>query len=129
MPQFLLACFSEEIPARMQRGAREQLARLFTRELEKSGLPTRAISTYASPRHLAISIGELPAEIADAVEEKKGPKVGAPEAAIAGFLKSTGLTLEQCEQRQVGKDLVSFANVVKKAAALRHCLKPFPKPC
>jgi glycyl-tRNA synthetase beta chain len=121
--QFLLECFSEEIPSRMQQGAREQLARLFAQHLEKNGLAHGALHTFVSPRHLAILVQDLPAKQPDISEEKKGPKLGAPDAAIQGFLKSTGLSLDQCEVRMVGNDQVYFAVQHKKGRATAEVMK------
>jgi glycyl-tRNA synthetase beta chain len=117
MPTLLLELFSEEIPARMQRGAAEQLARLMTKGLEQAGLAHGEIKTFVSPRHLAIQIFDLPARQPDVTEEKKGPRVGAPEQAIQGFLQSSGLKLSACEQRTVGKDTYYFATVTRKGQA------------
>ncbi|MFN8930031.1 MAG: glycine--tRNA ligase subunit beta [Alphaproteobacteria bacterium] len=123
MPSLLLELFSEEIPARMQRGAGEQLVRLVTRGLEKSGLPHGAMRAYVSPRHLAVMVEGLPAHQPDVTEEKKGPRVGAPEQAIQGFLQSTGLTLADCEQRAIGKDTYYFATITRKGRATGEVAK------
>jgi glycyl-tRNA synthetase beta chain len=123
MPSLLLELFSEEIPARMQRGAGEQLVRLVTRGLEKSGLPHSTMRAYVSPRHLAVMVEGLPAHQPDVTEEKKGPRVGAPEQAIQGFLQSTGLTLADCEQRAIGKDTYYFATITRKGRATGEVAK------
>lgn len=99
MATLLLELFSEEIPSRMQRGACEQLQRLVTGGFEKAGLAATEVKTFVSPRHLAIQLFGLPAIQPDVREERKGPKVGAPEQAMKGFLNAVGLTAEQCEQR------------------------------
>jgi len=99
MATLLLELFSEEIPSRMQRGAMEQLSRLVVGGFEKAGLTASDVKTFVSPRHLAIQLFGLPEVTPDVSEEKKGPKVGAPEQAMKGFLNSVGLTAEQCEQR------------------------------
>lgn len=99
MATLLLELFSEEIPSRMQRGAAEQLQRLIVGGFEKAGLAHSDVKTFVSPRHLAIQLFGLPLVQPDVSEEKKGPKVGAPEQAMKGFLNSVGLTAEQCEQR------------------------------
>lgn len=91
MPQLLLELFSEEIPARMQKRAEEDLARAFGEKLKAAGLEPKAIKTFSSPRRLGLVIDDLPAKAADVNEEKKGPRVGAPDQAIQGFLKSAGL--------------------------------------
>lgn len=124
MATLLFECFSEEMPARMQKGAREQLQQLLTKALTGGGIAHGAISTYASPRHLAIRVEGLPAIQPDVTTEKKGPKLGAPQAAIDGFLKSAGLTsLDQCEQRVVGKDTVYFALATVKGRPMAEWLK------
>jgi glycyl-tRNA synthetase beta chain len=91
MPDLLLELFSEEIPARMQARAAEDLCRLVTGALLERGLLHEGAAAFATPRRLALHVSGLPARQPDRREEKRGPRVGAPEAAIAGFLKSTGL--------------------------------------
>ncbi|MES1158492.1 MAG: glycine--tRNA ligase subunit beta [Terricaulis silvestris] len=91
MPQLLLELFSEEIPARMQKRAEEDLARLVTEKLRAHGLAPAAVRSFSAPRHLGLVIDGLEARAADVREERKGPRVGAPEQAIQGFLKSAGL--------------------------------------
>ncbi|MGD9816321.1 MAG: glycine--tRNA ligase subunit beta [Hyphomonadaceae bacterium] len=91
MPQLLLELFCEEIPARMQKRAEEDLAKLFGDKLRAAGLEARAVKTFSGPRRLGLFIDDLPAKAADVNEEKKGPRVGAPEQAIQGFVKSAGL--------------------------------------
>lgn len=102
MPQLLLELFSEEIPARMQKRAEEDLARAFGEKLKAAGLEPKAIKTFSSPRRLGLVIEDLPAKAADVNEEKKGPRVGAPDQAIQGFLKSAGLA--SIDQAQVVED-------------------------
>jgi glycyl-tRNA synthetase beta chain len=102
MPQLLLELFSEEIPARMQKRAEEDLARAFSDKLKAHGLEPKAIKTFSSPRRLGLVIEELPAKAADVNEEKKGPRVGSPDQAVQGFLKSAGLT--SIDQAQVVED-------------------------
>ncbi|MCC6982335.1 MAG: glycine--tRNA ligase subunit beta [Bauldia sp.] len=91
MPDLLLELFSEEIPARMQRKAADDLRRLVTDALVDAGLSYEGAKAFATPRRLALTVAGIPARSPDLREEKKGPRVGAPEAAIAGFLKSAGL--------------------------------------
>ena len=91
MPDFLLELFSEEIPARMQAQAAEDLKRLVTNALVERGLYYDGAGAFATPRRLALHIADLPPRQPDLREEKKGPRVGAPEAAVQGFLKSAGL--------------------------------------
>ncbi|MES1197251.1 MAG: glycine--tRNA ligase subunit beta [Pseudomonadota bacterium] len=98
MPQLLLELFSEEIPARMQKRAEEDLAKLVTEKLRAGGLDPKAVRTFSSPRHLGLVIDELEAKAADVREERKGPRVGAPDQALQGFLRGAGLSsIEQAE--------------------------------
>lgn len=99
MTDFLLELRSEEIPARMQDKAREDLARLFAAELAKAGLAATETVTYATPRRLALIARGLPTETQAVSEELKGPKANAPEQALAGFLRKTGLTRDQLTER------------------------------
>src|ERR1700678_3264939 len=92
MPDLLLELFSEEIPARMQARAAEDLRKLVTDRLVDSGLVYEGARAVVTPRRLALSVHGVPARQADIREEKKGPRVGAPDNAIAGFLKAAGLT-------------------------------------
>src|SRR3712207_4001069 len=92
MPDLLLELFSEEIPARMQRRAAEDLRRLVTDALVERGFPYEGAKAYATPRRLALHVVGLPPTGRDVREERKGPRVGAPEAAVQGFLKSAGLS-------------------------------------
>lgn len=92
MPQLLIELFSEEIPARMQKRAEEDLARALGEKLKAHGLEAKAINTFSSPRRIGAVIEDLPAKAADVNEEKKGPRVGAPDQAVQGFLKSAGLS-------------------------------------
>ncbi len=91
MPDLLLELFSEEIPARMQAGAAADLKRLVTDALVAAGLLYEGAEAFVTPRRLALQVAGLPARQPDVHEERKGPRVGAPEGAIQGFLKSTGL--------------------------------------
>jgi glycyl-tRNA synthetase beta chain len=102
MPDFLLELFSEEIPARMQAQAAEDLKRLVTSALADRGLGYDGAASFATPRRLALHIADLPARQPHMREDKKGPRVGAPDAAIQGFLKSAGL--ESLSQAKIEKD-------------------------
>ena len=115
MAELLLELASEEIPARMQARAAEDLKRLVTEKLTAAKLDFAHAAAFATPRRLALVVKGLPKQQPDTAEERKGPKEGAPEAAIQGFLKSAGLTsLDQAELRQTDKGKVWFA--VKKQA-------------
>jgi glycyl-tRNA synthetase beta chain len=92
MPDLLLELFSEEIPARMQRQAAEDLKRLVTNALVERNLLYEGAQSFVTPRRLTLHVVGLPAAQAHSREERKGPRVGAPEAAIQGFLKSAGLS-------------------------------------
>jgi glycyl-tRNA synthetase beta chain len=101
MAELLLELFSEEIPARMQSRARADLARLLGDGLKAAGLEFKSVRSYATPRRLTVVIDGLPARSPDVHEERKGPRVTAPDAAIQGFLKSAGLkSVDQAERRE-----------------------------
>ncbi|GAC1334260.1 MAG: glycine--tRNA ligase subunit beta [Bradyrhizobium sp.] len=91
MPDLLLELFSEEIPARMQARAADDLRRMVTDRLVAEGLVYDGAKAFATPRRLALTVHGIPARQSDLKEERKGPRVGGPEAAIQGFLKATGL--------------------------------------
>src|SRR5882724_2129929 len=91
MPDLLLELFSEEIPARMQAKAADDLRRTVTDKLVAEGLVYEGAKAFATPRRLALTVHGMPARQSDLKEERKGPRVGGPEAAIAGFLKAAGL--------------------------------------
>ncbi|MFV0922159.1 glycine--tRNA ligase subunit beta [Sphingomonas parapaucimobilis] len=118
MTDFLLELRSEEIPARMQAGARETLAKLFTAELARAGLSAGEIVTYAGPRRLALIARGLPAATEAVSEEVKGPRASAPPQALEGFLRKTGLTREQLTER----DGVLFAITEKPGRATAEVL-------
>lgn len=109
MADFLLELACEEIPARMQPKAKEDLARLFTEALAKAGLQAESVEAFATPRRLALIAKGLPLATEAVSEETKGPKVGAPPQALEGFLRKVGLTAEQLTTR----DGVYFAIVEK----------------
>ena len=99
MTDFLLELRCEEIPARMQLKASDDLARLFADELAKAGLKPSAIDSFVTPRRLALIARDLPLETAAVSEEFKGPRTSAPPQALEGFLRKTGLTQDQLEER------------------------------
>ncbi|HYI72400.1 MAG TPA: glycine--tRNA ligase subunit beta, partial [Skermanella sp.] len=110
MPQLLIELFSEDIPARMQARAAEDLQRLITTKLAAAGLEIGSSQAHSTPRRLALVVEGLAARTADVKEERKGPRVGSPEQAVAGFLRGAGLaSLDQCEQRDTGKGVFWFA--------------------
>ena len=91
MPDLLLELFSEEIPARMQAKAADDLRRMVTDKLVAEGLVYEGAKAFATPRRLALTVHGIPARQSDLKEERRGPRVGGPDAAIQGFLKATGL--------------------------------------
>src|SRR6202521_1402043 len=91
MPDLLLELFSEEIPARMQAKAADDLRRMVTDKLVAEGLVYEGAKAFATPRRLTLTVHGIPARQSDQKEERRGRRVGGPEAAIAGFLKATGL--------------------------------------
>jgi len=114
MPEFLLEILSEEIPARMQARAAEDLHRLVADGLARNGIAFEAARSYVTPRRLVLVIEGLPLAGPDVAEEKRGPRVGSPAQAMDGFLKSTGMAVEQLEQRDTGKGVFFFAVINKK---------------
>ncbi|MBN8983129.1 MAG: glycine--tRNA ligase subunit beta [Rhizobiales bacterium] len=102
MPDLLLELFSEEIPARMQAKAADDLRKLVTDKLVAEGLVYDGAKSFATPRRLALTIHGLPARQPDLKDERKGPKVGAPDAAVRGFLKATGL--KSLDEAKIQKD-------------------------
>ena len=110
MPDLLLELLSEEIPARMQAQAAKDLQRLVTEKLKALDLPATSSEAYVTPRRLTLLVEGLPERQPDRTVEVKGPRVGAPEQALAGFLRSAGLaSADACEQRDTGKGLFYFA--------------------
>lgn len=109
MADFLLEFMCEEIPARMQLDAAEQLKKLALDWLMEQGLKNDTVTTYVSPRRLALIIEGLPLASEAKEEERRGPRVDAPEKALEGFLRSTGLAKDQLEQRDTGKGVFYFA--------------------
>lgn len=102
MPDLLLELFSEEIPARMQARAADDLRKMVTDRLVAAGLTYEGAKAFATPRRLALTVHGVPGQQPDLKEERKGPKVGAPEQAIAGFLRAAGLT--SIDQAKVQED-------------------------
>jgi glycyl-tRNA synthetase beta chain len=113
MADLLIELFSEEIPARMQGKAAADLQKLVTDGLVEAGLTYAGAAAFSTPRRLTLSLDGLTTESSAVREERKGPATTAPEQAVAGFLRSTGLTLEQLEVRDVKKGQVYFAVIEK----------------
>lgn len=114
MPELLLEIRSEEIPARMQAGAADDLKRLVSDGLKEAGLSFTAAHAYVTPQRLVLVVEGLPLAQPDMKEEKRGPRTDAPQPAIDGFLKANDLTLGQCEKRGTAKGDFWFAVVEKK---------------
>ena len=136
MPDLLIELFSEEIPARMQGMARDALKKMVTDGLVEAGLTYASAGTFSTPRRLVLAVEGLTAESRPVREERKGPNVSAPAAALEGFLRSTGLTVDQLEKRADKKGEVWFAVIEKpgRAAAeivaevLETTIRTFPWP-
>ena len=117
MADFLLELFSEEIPARMQRQAAADLAKLFKAALGEAGVTAAAVETFVTPRRLALIAHGLPLATAALSEERRGPRTDAPAQAIDGFLKSTGLTRDQLEEREDPKGRFLYAVIERPGQA------------
>ncbi len=124
MAELLLEILSEEIPARMQSRAAEDLVRLVGEGLRSQGLDPASIFAYAGPRRLTIVATDLPTKQPDTVDERKGPQVGAPDGAIRGFLKGSGLQrIEDAEVRELSKGKFYFAVTKKKGRSTSAVVK------
>lgn len=136
MPELLIELFSEEIPARMQAMARDTLRKMVTDGLVEAGLTYGHAQAFSTPRRLVLVLDGLSTESPTLREERKGPAVTAPEAAVQGFLRSTGLTLDQLEKRDDKKGQVYFAVIEKPGRAapeivaevLEKTIRSFPWP-
>ncbi len=136
MPDLLIELFSEEIPARMQRRAAEDLKKRVTDGLVEAGLTYAGAAAFATPRRLTLAIEGLLAESPTVKEERKGPKVDAPDKAIEGFLRGAGLTRDDLEERDSPKGKIYFASITKPgrgapeivAEVLADTIRNFPWP-
>ncbi|MDP2083460.1 MAG: glycine--tRNA ligase subunit beta [Pseudotabrizicola sp.] len=136
MPDLLIELFSEEIPARMQARARADLQKLVTDGLVEAGLTYASAAAFSTPRRLTLAIEGLTAESRPVREERKGPNTSAPAQAVEGFLRSTGLSLEQLEKRADKKGEVYFAVIERPgrrapeiiADVLDATIRNFPWP-
>ena len=123
MPELLLELLSEEIPARMQDRARADLERLVTDGLKEAGLEYSGVWAFSTPRRIGLSVEGLPERQPDVRQERKGPRVGSPDKAIDGFLRSVGFgSLEQCEVREVKGADFWFAVIEREGAATADAL-------
>src|SRR3954464_14804112 len=137
MPDLLLELFSEEIPARMQAKAADDLRRMVTDKLVAEGLVYEGAKAFATPRRLALTVHGIPARQPDLKTERRGPKMGAPDAAVQGFLKATGLkSLDEAKIQRDPKGDFYIALIEKPgrptldvlAAILPVIIRTFPWP-
>jgi glycyl-tRNA synthetase beta chain len=136
VPDLLIELFSEEIPARMQNRAAQDLQKLVTNGLVEAGLTYASAAAFATPRRLTLTVEGMLSESPSLVEERKGPKADAPEQAIDGFLRGAGLTRDQLEERDTSKGKILFAMIKKPgrpaadivAEVLEHAIRTFPWP-
>lgn len=135
MPDLLLELFSEEIPARLQANAAKDLERMMNERLVAAGFAPEGVKAFAGPRRLALIATGLPLRQPDRIQEKKGPRVGAPEKAIEGFLKSAGLSsLDECATHEDKKGKYYVAKTKEKgretsavlAEAIPDIIRAFP---
>jgi glycyl-tRNA synthetase beta chain len=136
MPELLLELFSEEIPARMQERAAQDLRSLITGALVEQGLHYEGAQAHATPRRLALSVEGLLSATADAREERRGPRVDAPQTAIQGFLRSAGVSLSDCRVVEDKKGKFYVAVIARKgrpapeiiAEVIPKIVRNFPWP-
>ncbi len=136
MPDLLIELFSEEIPARMQVRAAQDLKQRMTDGLVEAGLTYAGAEAFSTPRRLTLAVEGLTAQSPTLREERKGPRVDAPEKAVQGFLRGAGLTLDQLETRDTPKGAVYFAVIEKPgrpaadivAEVLEAVIRNFPWP-
>jgi glycyl-tRNA synthetase beta chain len=136
MPDLLIELFSEEIPARMQARAADDLKKLVTNGLVEAGLTYASAAAFSTPRRLTLTIEGMLDASPSITEERKGPKADAPEKAIEGFLRGAGLTRDQLEERETPKGNILFAMIKKPgrpaaeivAEVLETTIRNFPWP-
>ncbi|MEL6510701.1 MAG: glycine--tRNA ligase subunit beta [Pseudomonadota bacterium] len=136
MPDLLIELFSEEIPARMQAKAAADLQKRVTDGLVEAGITYAGARAYSTPRRLTLTLSDMLARSPDLREERKGPRADAPEKALEGFLRSTGLTKDQLELRDDKKGQTYFAVIDKPgrpasdivAEVLEDTIRNFPWP-
>lgn len=122
MAELLLELFSEEIPARMQVRAADDLKDLLVEALTANGLAHEGAQAHSTPRRLTVVISGIPEAQADVREERRGPRADAPEKAIEGFLKGAGVTRDQVEEREMPKGTFLFAVIERKGQATAEVL-------
>lgn len=136
MPDLLIELFSEEIPARMQRRAAEDLKKLITNGMVEAGLTYASAAEFSTPRRLTLTVEGVLAASPKNTEERKGPRADAPEKAIEGFLRGAGVSRDQLEERETPKGVVLFARIEKPgrpaseiiAEVLEGAVRNFPWP-
>ncbi len=136
MPDLLLELFSEEIPARMQRKAADDLKRLVTDGLVEAGLTYASAGAFATPRRLVLTVEDLTEASPTTTEERRGPKVGEPDKALEGFLRGAGVAREDLEEREDKKGTFYYARITtegRPAAAIiadvvPQVIRNFPWP-
>ncbi|WP_439149595.1 glycine--tRNA ligase subunit beta [Sulfitobacter sp.] len=136
MPDLLIELFSEEIPARMQARAADDLKKLVTNGLVEAGLTYASAAAFSTPRRLTLTVEGMLDASPSITEERKGPKADAPEKAIEGFLRGAGLTRDQLEERETPKGNILFAMIKKPgrpaaeivAEVLEATIRNFPWP-
>lgn len=134
MADLLIELFSEEIPARMQARAADDLKKLVTNGMVEAGLTYASAAGFATPRRLCLTVEGLLDASPRTVEERKGPKADAPEKAIDGFLRGAGLTRDDLEERDTPKGKILFASITKEgrpaadiiAEVLEQTIRNFP---
>lgn len=136
MPDLLLELFSEEIPARMQARASADLKRMVTDGLVEAGLTYASAGTFVTPRRLVLTVEGLTESSPTTSEERRGPKVGAPEKALEGFLRGAGVSRDALEEREEKKGTFYFAKVTTEgreaqaiiAELIPQVIRTFPWP-
>ncbi|WP_299029153.1 glycine--tRNA ligase subunit beta [uncultured Sulfitobacter sp.] len=136
MADLLIELFSEEIPARMQARAAEDLKKRMTDGMVDAGLTYASAAAFATPRRLCLTVEGVLDASPSTVEERKGPKADAPEKAIEGFLRGAGLTRDDLEERDTPKGKILFAKITREgrpaseiiAEVLKQTIRDFPWP-
>jgi len=136
MAELLIELFSEEIPARMQKKASDDLKSMITKALKDAGLTFDAADAYATPRRLALVVTGVPTATPDISEERRGPSTSAPEKALEGFMRGAGVTWDQLEEREEKKGTFFYAKIEKPgraatdviAEAVEATIRNFPWP-
>ena len=136
MPDLLIELFSEEIPARMQRRAADDLKKRVTDGIVEAGLTYASAAAFSTPRRLTLTVQGVLAQSPTTIEERKGPRADAPEKAIEGFLRGSGVSRDELEERDTPKGPVLFARITKDgrpaaaivAEVLEETIRNFPWP-